>query len=159
MQYLKNNKMQVKGLFLFLIYLGQILIPWNKESLMNFQNESIVRIITGITLLFVILSQWIISFARIILKLENPKLEKLLYIHKWIGTLCPILFMMHSINPGYGLLFLLTTLFFSNHFISSIQRKSSFFLSFYPAYILIHILLSILILLLSGLHIYLVITY
>lgn len=159
MLFSKTNKQTVIGLFLFAGYILQLVYPWSKSEVIRFQNQDDVRLITGILLLLLLVSQWILTFARVILELNDHKLVKIKTWHKWTGAISPLFYLTHSIEPGYGMLFFLTIIFFSNHVIASVYGKSAFWTRVFPVWLLIHILLSVLITILVPYHIYLVSAY
>ena len=144
MRYLKSISQREIGLLLLLIYFIQLFIPWHDF---------------GSTLLFVVMSPWLLTFSRVVLEIGGSQWQRLTKWHRWIGTISPIVYFFHSIEPGYGLLLLLTSIFFINHFLASLNNEAPYWIRIFPVWILIHVSLSILIMVLSCYHIYLIAAY
>lgn len=159
MRYLKSISQREIGLLLLLFYFIQLFIPWHDLALVQWQNQRMVKIITGCTLLFVVMSPWLLTFSRVVLEIGGSQWQTLTQWHRWIGTISPIVYFFHSIEPGYGLLLLLTSIFFINHFLASLNNEAPYWIRIFPVWILIHVSLSILIMVLSCYHIYLIAAY
>lgn len=155
MRFLSKNKFRTIGFVFFLIYFGQWFVPWDKAGFVEMQEEDRYKLITGSLLFLLILSQWLLTYARVILELDRSKIQSLNNMHKYIGVFSPLFYFVHSCNPGYGLLLVLTIIFMTNHLWASIQGNSHFWIGFSSIWILVHIFLSVMILIISIYHIYL----
>src|SRR5690606_40564131 len=60
-----------------------------------------------------ILFQWLLTLTRVIPRLKHISF-KLTGYHKKIGALSPLFFYVHAMEFGYGYLFMLSIIFFTN---------------------------------------------
>lgn len=153
-----KNKISIS---LFILYFIQYLIPLKFAFLENLQQIELYKKWSGFILLLFILSQWYLSFMRINKDYNASKKEVFLDIHKWIGVLLPIVFYVHSTNIGYGVLLLLSFVFYLNLAIGLINTND--ILAKHPKYFNIwlvsHILFSVAVLIISFVHVWLVFYY
>ena len=146
------------GLFLFVLYLIQLSIPISWNSLSELQENEQYKLWSGLFLFIVILSQWSLSFGRAILQLKYNSILKLIKWHKWIGVFAPIVYYFHSAHPGYGLLLLLTIIFFTDLLTGYLNDKSLLIKgsTLYYLWLVSHIILSVVVLGLTIVHIWIV---
>lgn len=146
------------GLFLFALYLLQLLIPVSWNSLSELQQNEQYKLWSGLFLFIVILSQWSLSFGRAILQLNYDTTLKMIKWHKWIGVFAPVAYYFHSARPGYGLLLLLTIIFFADLLTGYLNDKSVLIKgsTLYYLWLVPHIILSVVVLGLTFVHIWIV---
>lgn len=154
MNYLLSNKYKTIGFLLFSIYVLQMYIPWDNSRILTLQDKDNYKIWTGALLFIVILSQWLLTYSRFVLQKKAVELNRLIRIHKLIGAISPIFFLIHSISPGHGLLLFLTFTFFINHVWSLLPNESSIWIKIFPLWLMLHIFFAVLIMILSIYHIY-----
>lgn len=94
----------------------QFVLGLTWEWLYNLQQEELYKRWSGLGLALFIVTQWLLTFSRIIKKLKKHSF-KVTNLHKWLGALSPLLFYIHSMSFGYGYLMLLTYIFIINNFI------------------------------------------
>ena len=150
----KNNI----GLLLFVLYFLQYSAQIEFQYLEQLQNNSTYRHWSGLALFLLILHQWLLPIYRVIYDMEGEALEKKTNTHNWLGAISPLVFFLHSAKPNYGLLLILSILFFLNLLFGLLNDNISRFKHFdyYGLGIALHILLSATILILSFLHIWIV---
>ena len=152
---------EILGPALTCIYFLQywLSVKWNYLELLQ-GNQNFKRW-SGLVLILLIIIQWSLSLGRIVYEIKDQTKLRIVNFHKWIGALAPVLFYLHSIKPGYGILFFLTTIFFLDliggylnyiHYFKSISR-------YYFLWLLFHILLSVVVLIVALLHIWIVFSY
>jgi hypothetical protein len=155
----ENSKGRLLGLGLFLFYFIQVLMPWKSQLLIEIQSGENYRLWTGGLLFAVILSQWILTYARFVLKKEGDSMKFYVRLHKLVGIYSPVIFFVHSADPGYGLLLFLTAVFFLNHLIGVAYGKSPFWVRLFPVWIILHVFLAFTLLTASVYHVYVVFAY
>ncbi|MFM1877338.1 MAG: hypothetical protein RLZZ241_204 [Bacteroidota bacterium] len=149
------------GYVLVGLYVLQYIFPIHSETLEQIRNLPEYKDWTGYALVLLVLCQWSVSVYRGIYNATGRSLEKAYQIHYWIGSLAPVLFFLHSPRPQYGMLLLLTILFFGNSLLGIVLQQNRLFTKG-PAKqigIGIHVLASSLILALIILHIWLVFSF
>ena len=146
------------GFLLFALYLLQLSIPINWNNLSELQQNEQYKLWSGLFLFIVILTQWYLTFGRVVLKLNYDTNLKLVTWHKWIGVFAPIVYFFHSARPGYGLLFLLTIIFFANLLTGYLNDRSILIKGtiLYYLWLVPHIILSVAVLGLTFIHIWIV---
>jgi len=151
----------VIGYFLFVLYFLQDLLNIKIEYIENLQSIESYKKWSGLVLLLLILWQWVVSLNRTNKLLKNTTKEKFIEIHKWIGLLLPIAFYMHSSNFGFGILLLLSIVFFVNILLGIINSENILDKKpkFYNIWLMLHIVLSVLIVALSINHLWQVFYY
>ena len=149
------------GLILFLLYLIQYVLQIDFGYLLNFQTDSTYRHWSGLLLFLTLICQWLLPIFRSIYNLTGAGLTNLVSFHNWLGILSPLVFFLHSARPDYGLLLVLSVLFFLN-FLFGIFMNSHFLEKCFEYQNLViagHILLSAVILAFSSLHVWIVFYY
>jgi len=111
-----NRKTKIKtfiGVLFFVLYFLQALfnIQWNFLEVL--QIEEYYKRWSGFVLGLFILFQWLLTFSRIIPRFKR-KSNQINNIHKWIGSLSPILLYVHSTKFGFGYLLIFSYLFLGN---------------------------------------------
>jgi len=122
--------------------LFQLKWPW-LEIAQN--SENFKRWTGGLIMLFVAF-QWYFPFLRMFGKKKEE--ARHYHLHKKSGALSPLIFYIHSTNFGYGFVFMLSIVYFSNtilglfneDMIEDAEKKKKY--TFY--WIIIHIILSLL---------------
>ena len=159
MNFSENSKGRLIGLGLFLVYFIQALIPWKSQQLIEIQSGESYRLWTGLLLFMVILSQWVLTYARFVLQKDGDSIKYYVRLHKLVGIYSPVIYFVHSADPGYGLLMFLTIVFFLNHLIGVAYGKSPFWVWVFPVWIILHVFLAVTLLSASVYHIYVVFAY
>lgn len=87
--------------------------------------------------------------------MKEDVLEKKVNIHNWVGVVSPLVFFLHSANPGFGLLIVLTVIFFINYSFGLLNLIDSLkqHVRILRIGIAFHILFSVTLLMLTFLHI------
>jgi sulfoxide reductase heme-binding subunit YedZ len=149
------------GLILLVLYTLQYFYPVKFSFLENLQNNSIYRNWSGLVLFMLILHQWLLPIYRVVYDMKGQALEKKQKIHNWLGVVSPLVFFLHSTKPDYGLLLILSVLFFLNLSFGLLicVRSSNKHIKYHQIGIAIHILISFAIMLLAFLHIWIVFYY
>lgn len=149
------------GITLLALYFIQhiFLIKW--ASLEELQSIELYKKWSGVVLLFMILYQWHLSLIRMRKDSSPTKKELFINIHKWLGILLPIFFYLHSTQIGYGILFILSLSFFVNIGIGFLNtgKLLELYPKFFNLWLVIHIVLSVGILIFTGIQIWLVLQY
>lgn len=146
------------GYVLVGLYVLQYVFPIHSETLEQIRNLPKYKDWSGYALVLLVLCQWSVSVYRGIYNATGRYLEKAYQIHYWIGSLAPVLFFLHSPRPQYGMLLLLTILFFGNSLLGIALQQNRLFIKglIKQIGIGIHVLASSLILALIVLHIWMV---
>jgi sulfoxide reductase heme-binding subunit YedZ len=149
------------GLILFSLYIFQYIALIEFEYLENLQRNSIYRHWSGLALFLLILYQWLLPIYRVVYDMKGKAIEKKTTVHNWVGVVSPLVFFLHSTKPDYGLLLILTVLFFLNlsFGLLSYTNSSNNQVKYYQFGIAVHILLSVSIMILTLLHIWIVFYY
>ncbi len=158
---IQEKSFVILGSVLLLAYIGQYAFSIRWESLYQLQqlNESYKRW-SGVFVATFILFQWALTIIRISKKLRSYN-TRLTILHKWIGVLSPIFFYIHAMEFGYGYLAFLSYIFFINMLLGTINldiiksKKEWIF----QAWMIIHVLLSVLITSITIFHIGVVFYY
>ncbi len=152
---------EILGPTLTCLYLLQYWLSLKWSCLELLQGDQSYKRWSGLVLFLLIMIQWSLSLGRIVYEIKDKTKLRIVNLHKWIGAFAPILFYLHSIKPGYGLLFFLTSLFFLDligGYLNYIQHfKSSS--TYYFLWLFFHILLSVVVLFVALLHIWIVFSY
>lgn len=154
---MKKTK-NILALVLFLLFLVQYIAQLDFDCLMRLQTNDSYRKWSGFTLFLVILCQWVLPISRGVFDLTGNTLEKMIAMHNWLGVISPLVFYFHSSKPNYGMLLLLTVVFFMNMLVG-ISLNSESFKRYFRFGILLHIFLSASITILAVFHIWLVYYY
>lgn len=80
------------------------------DGLAALQNDSLYKQLTGFALFGFIIHQWYFSFLRI--QKQFPKAARNAGLHKQLGALAPLLFLLHSQELGYAYQMVLSLSFF-----------------------------------------------
>lgn len=153
-----KNKISIT---LFILYFIQYLVPLKFAYLESLQQIELYKKWSGLVLLIFILSQWYLSIMRMNKDFNANKKTLFLNIHKWIGVILPIAFYAHSTNIGFGVLMLLSIVFYINLAIGLINTDDilSKHPKFFNIWLILHILFSVAVLIISFIHIWLVFYY
>ena len=155
MIYLRLDFLNKVGITLIICYLLQWLAPFKLERLVELQANDDYKFWSGIALATLFASQWILTYARVVLQREGSPFVKIIKAHKIVGSLSPIFYYAHSCDPGYGFLFALTIIFIINQVITNINLNAMT-LVMYNIWLSIHIFFSFVILILAISHIVIV---
>jgi len=149
------------GLILLGLYFVQYFYTLKFDFLENLQNDSTYRHWSGLVLFLLILHQWLLPLYRVVYDMKEDVLEKKVNIHNWVGVVSPLVFFLHSANPGFGLLIILTVIFFINYSFGLLNLIDSLkqHVRILRIGIAFHILFSVTLLMLTFLHIWLVFYY
>lgn len=122
-------------------------------------NESYRRW-SGLFLVLYILFQWFLTLARI-RKPHGKTSDRLLTIHRWTGVLMPLFFYLHAHALGFGYLMILAITFFFTFFLGLLNTAviRSWGQSVFRLWYITHILGTVVITVLSFLHIWVVFYY
>jgi ferredoxin-NADP reductase len=149
------------GLFLFLIFLIQDFFSLKITALENLQSQDNFRIYSGLFVLIFIVMQFVRPYNK---ASERPHLDTQTYKgHKLRGVFAPLVFFIHSSSFGFGYLFFLSFLYFSN-FLLGILNHEQFKdaekrVKYYKKWLPLHIFLSVLSVAMMVIHIYIVGAY
>ena len=147
------------GYFLLVLFLIQSVVGLESEYIQGLQGDEIYKRWSGLGLTVFILIQWLLTLYRISLKSKSS--NALMSIHKWMGALSPLAFFIHSMNWGFQFTLVLSISFFFN-FVLGLLNVSAIKLAkpkLYRMWFMTHILLSVAITFLTGLHIFQVFYY
>tara|TARA_B110000037_G_scaffold222985_1_gene301086 strand:- start:1598 stop:2065 length:468 start_codon:yes stop_codon:yes gene_type:complete len=154
--------MKIKISFiLFIMYFLQYFFSIKLFFLENLQSIELYKRWSGFILLVLILSQWVLSVLRIN-NYFNPQRKKLfLNIHKWVGVIMPLFLFFHSTEIGYGVLMLLSFVFYINIVIAIINTEDNFikYPKVFNVWLILHIFFSVALLSFSLIHVWLVFYY
>ncbi|MCB0648721.1 MAG: hypothetical protein KDC49_18755 [Saprospiraceae bacterium] len=147
------------GFGLVCIYTIQYLSPIDLPYLSVWQAKESYKRWSGLALFAIILFQWWLTIEQVIIK--KKKKEKSVALHRWVGVLSPVAFLVHSSNPSFGFLLLLSVLFYLNLALGILHIPITKKLSagIYSIWYMGHMVLSCLITGLSIFHIWLVFYY
>ena len=147
------------GLLLTAAFVAQSLVAWHWPWLSDLQENESYKQLSGLALLTFIAHQWHFSVLRA--RGLQRKAGGLSHRHKWIGALAPLFFYLHSQQLGYGYQQLLSLAFFGI-FLSGLcnpEITRVHLAWFKPAWITVHVGLSVVLLSLAGYHIYIGFAY
>lgn len=137
-------------------------LQWGSE-LLEWQKSRIVKNYTGALLLALILSQWLLSISRLVLKSKGKEWSVFRELHVAVGTLTVLLAFLHAASFGFGLLGFLSVFFLLNNIISStytLNSEGAWNVKFSSSMLLpIHIVFSVTVTFLSLMHWWLVMTF
>ena len=150
---------KIIGYTLLGLFIMQYLFSINIEFLAELQAQEMYKRWSGLFLFLFIMFQWFLTLVRINKK-ENHSVS-LLNIHKWSGAFSPAVFYIHSAHFGYGYLFILGISFFFNFVLGLFNTNfiKSFGQNIFRAWYIAHVLGSVIITIISFLHIYVVFYY
>lgn len=149
------------GISLYVLYFIQDFFQLKISYLEQLQHIELYKKWTGLFLFILILSQWYISALRFNKKISSDKRLFYVDIHKWIGALLPLFFYIHSTSFGFGMLLLLSLVFFGNLLLGFLNTEK--LVERYPNlfnwWLLLHIIFSAVIVIVSFIHIWQVYFY
>lgn len=148
------------GITLLVLYILQDLFNWRWEWLYNLQlNESYKRW-SGVFLMVFILFQWLLTLTRVITRFKHISFQLTGY-HKKIGALSPLFFYVHAMEFGYGYLFMLSIIFFTNMLLGVVNLDiiKSHKNWVFQSWMIIHVALSVIITAIMLFHIGVVFYY
>lgn len=137
-------------------YLFSVPFPFLHEL----QVQESYRRWSGLLLLVYILFQWFLTLARI-RKPNGKTSDRFLSIHKWSGAFMPLVFYLHAHNLGFGYLMILAITFFFTFFLGLLNTSiiRSWGQSAFRLWYITHILGTVIITVLSFLHVWVVFYY
>lgn len=155
-----NRIAKIIGYGLLIGYILQYAFSIPFTWLHELQGEQSYRRWSGLLLIVYILSQWILTLVRI----RNPHGEtsnRLLKIHQWSGALMPLFFYLHAHALGFGYLMILAITFFVTFFLGLLNTTviRSWGPVAFRCWYVTHILGTVVITVLSFLHIWVVFYY
>lgn len=158
MTYLKLHKLRIVSLLFFSFYLIQWILPVKISRLIELQENDDFKFWSGLLLITLFSCQWILTYARVVSQKKGEKFLKIIHLHKLTGIISPLIYFIHSANPTYGLLMILTVVFLFNHLIANFNLEK-FTVRQFNVWIGIHLFLSVAIMLLAIIHIVIVYQY
>ena len=149
------------GLFLFLTFLIQDFFGFKIPALENLQAQENFRIYSGLFVLLFIAMQFVRPYNK---ASERPHLDTQTYKgHKLRGVFAPLIFFIHSSSFGFGYLFFLSSLYFSNFLLGIFDheqfKNAKKRVKYYKKWLPLHIILSIFTVSMMVVHIYIVGAY
>ena len=136
----------------FLQYLCALKWNW----LENWQTQNTYKIWSGFAIMLFILFQW---YFPILIRIRRKSVEVAHHYmrHKQVGAFAPLVYYFHSTKPGYGLLFMLSSAYFTNSLLGVFSydmikdRRER--MRYSPYWLASHIILAILTITLMAYHI------
>lgn len=127
----------------------------------NLQSIELYKRWSGFIILVLILSQWVLSVLRINKYFNLQRKKLFLNIHKWVGVIMPLFLFFHSTEIGYGVLMLLSFVFYINIAIALINTEDNFIKhpKVFNVWLVLHIVFSVALLGFSLIHVWLVFYY
>ncbi|MEJ7646094.1 MAG: hypothetical protein WKF87_15980 [Chryseolinea sp.] len=155
-----NKLYLIIGPGLIVCYALQYTFYPESQAFVTFQNDGTYKLVTGLLLLLLILTQWGLTFARVT-KLTSAKCEMTLSFHKWSGAISPLLLFIHSIKIGNGYLAILTLTFITNLVLGflSIGKSKPIHIRYFQTWVLLHSVFSVVVLVLTFFHIWVVVYF
>ena len=149
------------GILLLLLYLIQCLLPYKWDYLIYLQHIESYKRWSGLILFLLILFQWSLTISRVVYNYSSEAKQKLIYWHQLLGAISPLVFYMHSSNPGYALLLFLTIIFFINILLGVLYDNICNFKErkYFNIWLGCHILCSAFVFFVSIIHIWIVFYY
>tara|TARA_B110000908_G_C10247667_1_gene449774 strand:+ start:198 stop:665 length:468 start_codon:yes stop_codon:yes gene_type:complete len=154
--------MKIKISFiLFIMYFLQYFFSIKLFFLENLQSIELYKRWSGFIILVLILSQWVLSVLRINKYFNLQRKKLFLNIHKWVGVIMPLFLFFHSTEIGYGVLMLLSFVFYINIAIALINTEDNFIKhpKVFNVWLVLHIVFSVALLGFSLIHVWLVFYY
>lgn len=157
---LNNNKSTIIGLILLSIYMLQFSFQLQWHWLIELQQEEMFKRWSGLLLALFIAFQWMLSLVRTVKKWRKHNIL-MQNIHKWLGAVSPLFFYIHSVNLGYGYLFMLSCVFFLNALLGYINLDviKNNGDALFKGWMISHVALSLIITILMLFHITMVFYY
>ncbi|MFT4535867.1 MAG: hypothetical protein ACJA1A_002811 [Saprospiraceae bacterium] len=146
------------GLILFTLYLLQYLAQLEFDYLTQLQTNSTYRHWSGFVLFLFILGQWVLPIFRGVFDMKGKAIERMHSIHNLLGVTSPIVFYLHSSRPDYGLLLLLTVVFFMNLLVG-LSLNCDSYNKYFRFGLVLHVIMSAQIMISTILHIWIVFIY
>ncbi len=155
-----NSKSTLIGLVLLSAFFLQFFLKLEWHWLYDLQQQEMYKRWSGLALALFIAFQWILTLTRVIKRLKKHAMS-MQTIHKWLGTVSPLFFYIHSMALGYGYLLLLSYIFFSNtllgYFNLDVIKNNSDLL--FKGWMIAHVALSIIVTIMMVFHITMVFYY
>lgn len=148
------------GYLLFIGYLLQYFLLPQWSILQEWQQDEMYRRWSGLTLLAIIIFQWLLTSIRMI-RPNSLAAQNLLTLHQWLGALSPLFFYFHSMNLGVGYLLILSLIYYFNFLLGllNIMVIKAMGTKVFRAWYLTHILGAFLILFIAFFHVWMVFYY
>lgn len=144
------------GLTLLGAFLLQYFFALKWNWLEHWQTQNIYKFWSGFAIMIFLLFQW---YFPVLLRRRKKSAEIAHHytLHKQVGAFAPLVYYFHSTQPGYGLLFMLSSAYFTNSLLGVFSydmikdRRER--MRFSPYWLASHIILSILTITLMVYHI------
>ncbi len=151
---------KIIGYGLLLAFIAQYALSIPVPFLHELQVQEEYRRWSGLFLILYILFQWLLTLVRL-RKPHGKASDRLLSIHKWSGALMPLAFYVHAHNLGFGYLMILAITFFFTFFLGLLNTNviRAWGQNAFRLWYVIHILGTVVITVLSFLHIWVVFYY
>jgi len=162
---MKRNKLiSILTIFICLCLTGWLILKTNNlyfgSSFEKWQELKYVKNCTGVILMVMILSQWILSSLRVNKKPGYNKWNFYRKLHLLVGLLTLFVAFLHAVNFGFGILFFLMLFFLINTIISALYALGIISLENIGKSLLpLHIIFSTVVTALSIFHWWIVMTY
>jgi hypothetical protein len=142
------------------LYLIQLALPWKWEGLYELQLEEGFKRWSGLVLFIYIGMQWFLTTTRITPFIQKYS-RKVLLAHKWMGAVTPLLFYIHSMDMGYGYLFVTSLVFLTNTLIGIVNLEvlKSSYKWIFNTWMILHVAFSLIITFGTFVHIFIVFYY
>lgn len=101
------------GLSLLALFFIQYFFHLKINFLERWQTQEIYKMLSGSLVALFIMAQWYFPVLRI--RRKSVEAAKQYTIHKQIGAFAPLIYYFHSTKIGFGFLFMLSTVFFTNN--------------------------------------------
>jgi hypothetical protein len=156
--YIRLRPSVLVGLTLLVLYVVQDVYALKPSWLVEQQQKQIYRQITGLLLLSYLFAQWALARTRLA---GNQASRRELDLHRWLGALAPLVFYIHSADPGYSYQYVLSAVYLGNCLLGSFNREVVKIArpSFWSGWLAVHIGLAVSFSILALFHIYIVFSY
>jgi hypothetical protein len=145
------------GLVLVVLYALQATLGVDWGPLMVLQQEEIFRRWSGLALVSLVALQWTHPVLR---RVYGPRQqERLGRLHHWLGCVVVLAFFVHASGPGPGYLALLSYTMFVSLLTGMTQPTVAAGKPLSRFLLVLHVLLAVVVLFLSGFHIWAVFAY
>jgi len=154
-----NRNHNLLGLLLLSGYVAQDYWNLHWEQLQQIQEAFVYKQISGFVLMWFVLEQWRLFLLRSQQKMRQA--NKKLHLHRELGLVAPLLLYAHAMSSGHAYQVLLTACFLTLAFLGfvyppAVGLRTKWLCNFW---IVIHVTLSSTLLLLIGVHVYVVYLY
>jgi len=144
-----------------LAYVLQAALGWQPAGLIALQQQFNYQVGSGLVLAAFLLVQWWLPSLRLVG--EHHLAARAYSAHRQLGWLAPLVFAAHSLDPGYGMLLLLSSVYLSNVvvgvFDQTVLASRQARERYHRGWLMVHVPLSVLTVLLGALHAYTAFAY